>query len=194
MEELSNKDLIMFWMRVYLGTTDKDKLKLASIGRAYRDFNRTMHGISNLQTETTYNILSSFMLDSINEVLSKDFNQNSFDNWHRLKCNDIIAKFNEVLNYSISYGQAQKWINMTLKYLLAIGPDYIDGISRNYHLFHIPLDNIIQDKLVNYGIPKLETRWSRINNYNDYINYQMLVRTKFQGRVPLLVEFQLFNQ
>ena len=171
----------------------RDKQKLASIDRAYRDFNRTMHGIRNLQTDNTYNILSTFMLDSINEALSQEFNQITFDKWHRLKCNDIIAKFNEVINYSISYGQAQKWINMTIKYLLAIGPDYIDGITRNYHLFHIPLDNIIQDKLVNYGIPRLEARWSRINNYDDYLNYQMLVRTKFPGRVPLIVEFQLCN-
>lgn len=194
MEELSNHDLLMFWMRVYLGTSDRDKLKLASIDRAYRDFNRTMHGIRNLQTETTYSILSTFMLDNINEVLSMDFNQNSLDKWHKLKCDNLIAKFNEVISYSISYGQAQKWINMTFKYLLAIGPDYIDGITRNYHLFHIPLDNIIQDKLVNYGIPRFEARWSRINNYDDYLNYQMLVRTKFPGRVPLIVEFQLFNK
>ena len=194
MEELTNHDLLMFWMRVYLGTSDITKLKLASIDRAYRDFNRTMHGIKNLQTDKTYNILSTFMLDSINEVLSKDFIQNTFDEWHQLKCNQLITKFQEVLNYTIFYGQAQKWINMTLKYLYAIGPDYIDGIKKNYHLFHIPLDNIIQDRLVNYGIPRINLRWSKIDNYESYLDYQKLVRTKFQGRVPLIVEFLLFNQ
>lgn len=80
----------------------------------------------------------------------------------------IKKKFNEVLAYDISYGQAQKWINMTLKYMFAIGPNIIDGIDRNYDYFHIPLDNVIQEKLSIHGINRINIRWSRIDNYQTY--------------------------
>lgn len=39
-------------------------------------------------------------------------------------------------------GQAQKWVNMTLKYLYVLVPDVVEPF---YNLLHIPLDNYIMD-------------------------------------------------
>ena len=83
---------------------------------------------------------------------------------------------------------------MTLKYLFAIGPNVIDGIDRNYEFFHIPIDNIIQDKLSIRGINRINSRWSRIDSYQTYLQYQIRVRNTFAGQIPLDVEFRLFNE
>lgn len=194
MSRLTQQDITNFWVRLYLGTTNVQELQLSAINRAYRDVNRTMHGVGSIQTKGKYNELRNFVNNIINETIHTSFNQNSFDDWHLKKCDDLKTEFKRVLNYNISYGQAQKWINMSLKYMFAVGSDIINGIDRNYEYFHIPLDNIIQDKLTIYNIKKIDTRWSRIDNYQTYFQYQVQVRNTFHGEIPLDVEFRLFNE
>lgn len=194
MTTLTQQDIINFWIRVYLGTTNVQDLRLSAVDRAYRDVNRTMHGIGEIQTPENYIILRNFVNNIASETFIRTFNQATFDNWHLIKCNELKTQFNRVLNYTISYGQAQKWINMTLKYMFAIGANIIEGIDRNYAFFHIPLDNIIQDKLLRHNINRIATRWSRIDNYQTYLQYQIQVRNTFDGQIPLDVEFRLFNE
>jgi hypothetical protein len=194
MTTLTQQEIINFWLRVYLGTSDVQRLQLSAVDRAYRDFNRTMHGLGIVQTNESYNTLRHFVSNIVSETLDVTFDQLSFDNWHLKKCDELKAEFIRVLNYGITYGQAQKWINMTLKYMFAIGPNIINGIDRNYSLFHIPLDNIIQDKLLSHNIVRIPTRWSRIDNYQIYFQYQIRVRNSFPGQIPLDVEFRLFNE
>lgn len=194
MTTLTQQDIINFWVRVYLGTTNVQELRLSAVDRAYRDVNRTMHGIGRIQTQDNYNKLRNFVNNIASETFNTTFDQNTFDSWHLKKCDELKTEFNRVLNYNISYGQAQKWINMTLKYMFAIGPNIIDGIDRNYDCFHIPLDNIIQKKLSKHGIERINIRWSRIDDYQTYFQYQILVRQTFIGQIPLDVEFRLFNE
>ncbi len=193
MTTLTQQDIINFWVRVTLGTTDVQELRLSAVDRAYRDVNRTMHGLRTLRTNDSYNTLRHFVNDIASETLNVTFDQVTFDSWHFKKCDELKSEFIRVINYEISYGQAQKWINMTLKYMFAIGSNIINGIDRNYILFHIPLDNIIQDKLSLHNIPRIPTRWSRITNYQTYYQYQIQVRNTFAGQIPLDVEFRLFN-
>lgn len=191
---LTNKDFENFWIRVYLS---KDKgLTEAVIDRAYRDFNRTQHGISKLQTAESYNKISFCMSEIVKDILSKKINsRNDYDKWHEDSCNKIIKEYKTLLNYILCVGQAQKWINMSLKYLFALGESRISGVSANYEYFHIPIDNIIQDKLYEvYKIPKFEMPWSRINNYEKYLNYQNKIRIAVAPDIPMDIEFKLFNQ
>jgi hypothetical protein len=193
MSTLTKEDKEKFWIRCYLSpTTD---LTDAAIDRAYRDFNRTLHGISKNQTIENHNELKMLIRNFVTEALTETFlTQTIFDKWHERKCNELITSFKNISRHKLFVGQAQKWINMTLKYLFALGDERINGISRNYQFFHIPIDNIIQVKLSKSEIPKLKDRWSRINNYSEYLNYQEMVRTKFSGQIPMDVEFRLFNE
>ena len=194
MPPITHQERINFWLRVYLGTTNIQELKLAAVDRAYRDFNRTMHGFRDKRTPEAYNSLRNLMLIIAEETFTITFDQTSFDIWHKSKCDQLIDEFYNLLKFPISYGQVQKWINMTLKYMFAIGNEIINGIERNYKFFHIPLDNIIQDKLEFHNINKIKGRWSRINNYDIYFQYQKQVREAFIGQIPLEVEFRLFNE
>ena len=189
---LSKNDIENFWIRVYLDNSCG--YKIAAIKRAYRDFNRTLKGLP--QTEEERNVLREKWIaalgSKITELLSHEFTeQEEFTKWHQSTCYRLRTA-NE--SYHLSQGQAQKWINMTLKYLFALGETRVSGISKNYAFFHIPIDNIIQEKLEQLGIPKFETVWSKIPDYDSYNNYQKLVRQVFKDQIPMDVEFKLFNE
>lgn len=193
MTTLTQIDIENFWIRCYLNPTTN--LTEAAIDRAYRDFNRTLHGIGEEQTKDKQNELKSFIIKFVSELLTKTFNnQDDFDRWHELKCVELVKAYRDISNHKLFIGQAQKWINMTFKYLFALGENRIKGISKNYIYFHFPIDNVIQDKFVKLGIPKFKISWSRIDSYVEYLNYQCLVRTKFGGQILMDVEFKLFNE
>ncbi len=155
-----------------------------------------MHGVDYKDKKTrlySYGKLRMHMNEIICQILTQDFNQDSFDIWHKESCDKLTTEFNKIINYELFYGQAQKWINMTLKYAFAIGDEKIDGINKNYKFFHIPIDNIIQEKLISHKIDKIPIKWSRINDYSIYMEYQNKIRNVFFGQIPMDVEFRLFN-
>ena len=193
MTTLTQIEIENFWIRCYLNP--KTNLTDAAIDRAYRDFNRTLHGIGKNQTEEKQARLKNEIIKIVSELSSEKFNnQLEYDTWHEKKCDDLVKAYKVIANHKLYIGQAQKWINMTFKYLYALGENRINGISKYYSYFHFPLDSIIQDKFFKFGIPKFIIKWSRIDNYTDYLDYQFLVRKKFAGQIPLDVEFRLFNE
>lgn len=196
MTTLSIEDKTKFWLRVYFGSQIESNIILSCIDRAYRDFSRTMHGVDYKDKKTrlySYGKLRMHMNEIICQILTQDFNQDSFDIWHKESCDKLTTEFNKIINYELFYGQAQKWINMSLKYAFAIGDEKIDGINKNYKFFHIPIDNIIQEKLISHKIDKIPIKWSRINDYSIYMEYQNKIRNVFFGQIPMDVEFRLFN-
>jgi hypothetical protein len=84
--------------------------------------------------------------------------------------------------------QAQKWLNMSFKYIYALR---LRGFGRLYDLCHVPLDRILIEALGGYGFRPLPCAWSRLNDYDIYLDRQRRVRSRFQ-LAPLDVEFRLF--
>ena len=85
-----------------------------------------------------------------------------FDDWHRQACETLSAVYREN-GYPFFYvGQAQKWLNMTLKYIFTLGAERITGFDDCYAFCHAPLDNVLIRQLGKYGFPPLATRWSRM--------------------------------
>lgn len=91
---------------------------VAASRRAYRDMNRTLrlNGAN-----------SSILRDKIDNLLKtrfeglKDQNingQDDFDERHKALCDEMISIF--TLGDGLTYGQAQKWLNMTVKYIYII--------------------------------------------------------------------------
>lgn len=186
------REIQNYWIGLYLGNLS-DPI-MAAINRAYRDFNRTLVGISLSINDEKRIMLRETMKSTVVELIKHSFNdQDEFDNWHKKECDKIIESFKSNVPYAISYGQAQKWINMTLKYLFALGEERVKGISRNYAFFHIPIDRQVQKELEKLGIISINGPWSQINNYQVYIAYQKKLRNAFPESIPLDVEFKLFN-
>lgn len=114
----------------------------AAINRAYRDFCRTIRnkkgemneGIildvgkdKNAKTKTTKDIATDEIKGAINSI------KNDYDLWQKSLCEKLKG-----MGYT--FGQAQKWVNMTMKYLIVLN---YKPIKPYIEEFHAPIDNDI---------------------------------------------------
>lgn len=193
---LSENDIENFWIRCYLNL--ENGVINAAIKRAYLDFCRTVRGLPKEEKDKNelYDKFRKTLYSRIHALLDIQIKeQEEFDQWHQGSCTSLMMDLGTTKWTILTAGQAQKWVNMSLKYLYALGEEKVKGISKNYMFFHVPIDNIIQQKLLDvYGIPKLPNAWSQIKTYNDYFEYQLQIRDKLEGKIPMDVEFQFFNE
>ena len=187
----SHTDCDDFLIRLVFGNND-DFLD-SCVNKAYLDFNRTLHGISKLvckfELDQQARIILRSLFTNLKDCLDID-NQITFDIWHRQACTDIASLY-EASGYSLSVGQAQKWINMTFKYIFTMGENRLPGYSYLYEFCHSPLDNIILAKLTENGFQGLRCAWSRLDDYDIYLDCQNWIRRKFE-KSALDVEFDLW--
>ncbi|MCR9015771.1 hypothetical protein [Aquiflexum gelatinilyticum] len=172
-----------FFIKLYFDT--KNGFYSAGIKRAFLDFSRTLV-IKNEYRAKLRQSAENFIFTQLTSVTQNQFNnQKDFDSFHRLSCERLIDTWEE-----LNFGQAQKWINMTLKYWLLFGDKRIKGIEKNAKYFHIPIDSYVQKGLFNEKNPK---PWSKIKTYEVYFEYQQKHRDKETGNYPIIDEFNFFN-
>ncbi|WP_276975854.1 hypothetical protein [Flavobacterium filum] len=172
-----------FFIRLYFD--DREGFHKAGIKRAFLDFSRTLK-IQDDNRATLKANAENFILTQLNKATQTDFNsQEEFDNFHKLSCVKLIETWTE-----LKFGQAQKWINMTLKYWLLLGENRIARIERNAKYFHIPIDSYVQKGMFGEKYPNA---WSKIDDYETYMNYQREHRNKKTGNYPIIDEFNFFN-
>lgn len=131
-----------------------------------------------------------------NAVKDSDEKQNAFDREHKRICEEIINAYSEISEFT--YGQAQKWLNMMLKYVLMTAED---SALKNY--LHIPVDSYImqavgsddtklkhclklecvpkKDGTVGKYSESASKPWSKWN-YEEYIAFQDSIRTAISER------------
>ena len=131
-----------FLIRCYFGEGN-DLLRLC-VHRAYLDLNRTLHGIAKRKDATTlrengYNCVMS-LLQSL--AVEKKTSQKGFDTWHEQSCLQLQSLYRKQGFDKFSIGQAQKWLNMSLKYVFTVGEDRLPRFGRHYKYAHIPIDNV----------------------------------------------------
>lgn len=206
-----NEELLEFFKYSYFGNL-KDPIEAAS-NRAYRDMCRTLD-FEDIDENDKKNFKKEVKAIFKNIMKNKDKNQNikniknqdEFDIWHHRICNNIIEKSEKIEKIKknnegkeekiqFTYGQAQKWVNMTIKYLymLEVEEYSFDNVIK---WLHIPIDNYIfkavKDKL---KIKKpTKKSWSRWDNYDEYLKYQNDIRERIEKDInidvpPLLWEF-----
>jgi len=101
---------------------------------------------------------------------------------HKIACEDLIRSFE---NQLFTVGQAQKWINMTFKYLHLLDYEKVNGV---YEYCHIPIDSYMLNA-TNYHMSK---PWSKLDDYEEYLNYQEWFRETYKDEIPLDAEFYLW--
>jgi hypothetical protein len=111
--------------------------------------------------------------------------QEQYDDWHHALCDEMVAYY-KTTGVEFNIGHAQKWVNMTFKYLYIHGGVDISGVS---DFLHIPLDiyvfSAVESELL---IPRPCNAWSKITDYIVYIEYQKEIRKKIDIP-PLRWEF-----
>lgn len=189
-----------FLLRLFFGNGDNDLQ--CCVDRAYRDFNRTLHGIGQDQFKDIAGSPRDFLIAKIKQLpkLSSSLKtQSSFDEWHEDLCISLKKVYSKGRYVAFTVGQGQKWINMTLKYLYVFGEDRCHGYEQFYKFCHVPIDNIIvaQLKATNQRNPPpgFDGRaWSRIDDYSVYLRFQKWFRDAYKGSEPLAVEFALWQE
>jgi hypothetical protein len=189
---LSQEDIENYLVRLYFGSI-KEPLTTC-LDRAYRDFNRTLHGLGKFDGKPLLHKQARDLvwveIDKLRLDQTSIYDQISFDVWHKNACLELTALYAKN-NHHMFIGQAQKWINMTIKYIFTLGNKRLPGFEYMYIFAHIPIDNIIIRKLQQYKAPLLTARWSRIDDYEEYLAFQQWVRVHFSVP-PLDMEFLLW--
>lgn len=167
-------------------------------GKAYMDLCRTIKFKTvdgNIKAEYKTKICDKLvqgydvLCNAVN-ACSDEEKQKIFDKVHNRICEEIIKTYSEISDFT--YGQAQKWLNMMLKYVLLI-----EGDSTLKSYLHIPVDSYIM-QAVGSDNPKLKYRlklecvpkkngtvgkysesgskpWSKWS-YEEYIAFQNCIR------------------
>lgn len=169
-----------------------DYLRLC-LDRAYGDFKRTLRGIGDHEgADQARNSADAALIEMFTEVQATNApTQQQFDAWHRGACDRLAAIYQQRGYNSFFVGHAQKWLNMTFKYIYVMGERRLARFGHLYGLCHVPLDNILIDALRGYGFAPLGCAWSNLNNYETYLDRQHWVRRRFTI-APLDVEFLLW--
>ena len=167
------------------------------IDRAYRDFNRTLHTTDSPKAredrvEAAAGELSTRLVNAAAGRKVKRASESAFDGWHAETCDALIKAFG---GDEMSYGHAQKWLNMSLKYLFtahALKLDDIGQIESWYPFAHLPVDNVVLESLARTGFDhKVPLPWSKLTK-DDYLIFQHAVRQTFK-ECPMDVEFMLWR-
>jgi hypothetical protein len=191
LKELTRKDWEDYLYRVYFGA-EENPIR-ACINRAYLDFNRNLHGIGKINDVDVIKSkameLIEYQLEELKTLLTMKISTEIFDSWHRKTCELLIANYAQYA-YKFHVGQAQKWINMTMKYIYTYGEERIPGYEEALPYCLAPIDNILLQELEDRGFPGIECSWSRVDDYSDYLNMQNWIKNNFKAG-PLICEFHL---
>ena len=183
------EDILNFYKGIYFGKT-QDKLD-AAVKRAYLDFCRTIETSGIREKDWPHikkRLFKDFkeMIESISDIKS----QEEYDSWHQeiceKLCNSLAGKWLE-----LTPGQAQKWLNMTMKYLYILG----DDTGKNcFEFSHIPVDRIILEAAKRIDVyPHTKKCWSKWE-YGEYIDFQKRLRETIKGEFPSRWEFKTWNE
>ncbi len=143
------------------------------------------------KNELIKNICKNILFPVKTEKGEISFENSDFDEWHEVKCEEIINFMNnsidksntEILKEKFTVGQAQKWVNMTLKYLWLL-----DALPQNIGEkdLHVPIDSYIieiaydnKNKFENaLGLleEKPKKSWSELSKYKKYFEIQEAIR------------------
>ena len=182
-----------FLIQLYFGAGN-DYLALC-LRRAYLDFNRTLHGFASIKkSEQIRARAEEKLLTGIRALSDLTGDRAEFDAWHRSVCTAVRKVFRDARFPKFSFGQAQKWVNMGLKYAYVMGDRRVPGLERWYSHAHLPVDNIILESLSYLDLPPLAVAWSRLDDYGIYLDLQNRFRGAFKPRDLLEVEFSMWME
>lgn len=132
-----------------------------------------------------------------------------FDKWHKELSDKIIEFYKEYGYEDMTYGKAQKWINMSIKYIILYTVSYQEKLMKYKYEFHVPIDRYVapsiagligflpndnSDKDLNhidgsFDAEKQNYCWSNIDNYYDYLRCQKEIRNSLPTKAPLKWEY-----
>ncbi len=172
----------------------KDLLS-AAILAAYGDLARTLGGISGHPNaddlkKRAVSLLQGALPDGVASATAEE----TFDTWHEQTCQGLRDIYTGGHFSGFSYGHAQKWVNMLVKYSVLLEDRAVPGSRAFLPVAHMPLDSIILGVLSrDYGLQTTTCEpWSKISDYRVYMGLQAHIRARFKPS-PLSAELRLWR-
>lgn len=169
-----------------------EKVVKCAIERAYID---AVSHVLSLEEGNDGKDASKAKDNSVKLLLELIENFPESNDWHKTICVNLVKNYenikgnikkNSKQKYEMKFtiGIAQKWVNMTLKYIYLLYGIYYEkygidngfcmqcqSVIENKDKLHVPLDSIILKGMKSINI-KLDKAWSRIDDYKIYENAQ----------------------
>lgn len=180
----------------YKRKTSIDKTKISQNIK-----NTIIDNVSTILKNGSDKIISIYEL--IENLPKEDEKQQFYDNWHEKMCCKIVSEFITKENIDdYFYGQAQKLLNMTIKYIVLINEYYkvmgnkhydnkIEGITKITNYFHSPVDSQVIENARGLGVKKPRNAWSRMKK-DEYKKFQKNLREKLTDKSPFEWEYENF--
>lgn len=174
------RSLIAFYFgtKVASGDVTSDEVIDGVARRAYADLRRTIHGFGTHPAKAEIKDYIHATLRMFIADLETCNSQEEFDERHDQWCTSACERFKQYSHpgrdFNFHYGQAQKWLNMTLKYLAVLDHPQV---QRAYTFLHVPVDKYVYDEAGTAGVkrPSRPYAWSRLDR-EKYLNYQHRLR------------------
>lgn len=189
MNKISSEQILKFYQSCTYRREYADNPVYAAGERAYRDLCRTIQfQDSGFDRNKTKIAVFGILDDRIRNLNATG--QLEYDKWFE----DTAAMINEEYkSISFYYGQAQKWINMTMKYLLCMGHEKISAYQQ---YLHAPVDSIVVKAASDIGVDTQGLDpWSRIDK-SRYDKFQTELRTVLSEKNQSVIgwEFNVWSE
>ncbi|WP_461467264.1 hypothetical protein [Parvimonas micra] len=188
--KINDEEILKFLRFSYFGDLNIS-IKVAS-NRAYRDMCRTIkfNKLKDITDRRKLRDKVNIMFETEIKKLTSGSKKNldDFNNWHGEVCENMKNLYEEK-GIKLTYGQAQKWINMTIKYLYLFGGYAFDCV---FEYLHIPIDNYIFVAVEKeLKIDRPNNPWSKLDE-TEYLEYQKAIGEELKKRKysPLCWEFK----
>lgn len=186
------EDFLIYERFKFYPEEGNDEALRACARAAYRDLQRTVHGISKhpkasqIKTSAEKTVLSF-----LRRVKAKQTDR-EFNECHREHIEALINNFKKEDFDQFTCGQAQKWLNMALKYVFVMGEKRVGpGFEKIYSLCHVPVDAYLL-KVLPKAFQNIIPTWSKLVDYEAYVRFQEMFREHFPDQAPLDAEFDLW--
>ena len=183
-----SKDAYDFLKHMLFGAWNS--IYVASSERAYRDMCRTLRNIRQSDANSTK------LRSEIDLLLEQEIcalfehgipNQKQYDEWHEKLCLQICKHYRDN-GFDMTVGHAQKWVNMTMKYLFVAD---VHGVADVFYFCHVPIDsNIVSAAEKEFGLKPPALPWSKMDDYREYAEYERQIRMRLGNVAPLEWEFK----
>ena len=188
-----DKNLYDFLISVCFGNTEGEDIYEKCVEKAYRDFSRTIHYKFSLAVLKSDKEKKNRMDNIKREMLKNVINtiRNSESDTDPGSIIDVVSKMSTKYDIfegnGLTYGQAQKWVNMSLKYMWLLQKCPIKE-----ELLHAPIDRFIihaltEDKNMNpFGIElkgvnlNSDMAWSKDLDGEQYISIQRELKNRIK--------------
>lgn len=162
----------------------------AAIDRAYVDMaSHTIHKCKFTDDDTKWECRKNASIKIKERLINYPCEKNSFDEWHSSTINEIKNQYN---GYNFTEGQANKWLNMTVKYLYVLKQllgDEFDGQECEIFFnntkvedYKIPIDSYI---LKGTGVGG---SWSNFIGEDDNNSKKDIYQEKYQAVIDNISE------